>query len=46
MIPVWLFPAVMIVLSASAAIVYGIAGDIRHCIYWVAAAVLTLSVTI
>jgi hypothetical protein len=39
------FPCVMIALSVSAAAVYGNHGDIRHTIYWIAAAVLTASVT-
>ncbi len=40
-----LFPSLMVLLSALAAIRYGIAGDIRHTIYWVASATIIASVT-
>ena len=36
---------IMIVLSVGAAIGYGMAGDARRMCYWMAAAVLTASVT-
>jgi hypothetical protein len=35
----------MIVLNIAAAIVYWFDGDLRHTIYWLAAAVLTASIT-
>lgn len=41
-----IFPLVLIILDIAAAIVYGIvAMDIRKVIYWIAAAVLTITVT-
>lgn len=40
-----ILPSVMIGLSVGAAIVYGISGDLRHTLYWSAAAVITASVT-
>lgn len=40
-----LFPSVLIVLDLGAAIVYGCAGDWRKFIYWIAAAVLSITVT-
>lgn len=40
------FPLVLIILDIAAAIVYGIVDmDIRKVIYWIAAAVLTITVT-
>lgn len=39
------FPTVLIVLDVLAAAVYGWRGDVRHLIYWLAAAVLTATVT-
>jgi len=41
-----LLPIVMIVLSFLAAIAYACQGDYRRSVYWSAAAVLNLSVTI
>lgn len=41
-----LFPVILIVLDLAAAFVYGLALDWRRCIYWLAAAVLTLCVTV
>jgi len=41
-----LFPIVLIVLDLCAAIVYLCNGDIRRMVYWCAAAVLTLTVTL
>lgn len=38
-------PSVMIALSIGAALGYFWVGDIRHTIYWVAAAALTTAVT-
>lgn len=41
-----IFPLVLIILDFAAAIVYGIVDmDIRKVIYWIAAAVLTITVT-
>lgn len=40
-----IFPSMLIGLNLSAALVYAVHGDLRHCIYWAAAAVLTASVT-
>ena len=41
-----IFPLVLILLDIAAAIVYGIVDmDIRKVIYWIAAAVLTITVT-
>ena len=40
------FPLILIILDLAAAIVYGIVDmDIRKVIYWIAAAVLTITVT-
>ena len=39
-----IFPTALIVLDAAAAIVYLWHGDVRHFVYWTAAAVLTASV--
>ena len=39
------FPTILIVLDVCAAIAYGLNNDWRHCIYWLAAAVLTVCVT-
>jgi hypothetical protein len=39
------FPTILIILDVLAAIVYGCHGDIRRCVYWMAAAVLTATVT-
>jgi len=43
---VYLFPVILIVLDVCAALVYGLHGDFRRCVYWIAAAVLTLCVTL
>lgn len=40
-----LFPAILMVLDVCAALVYGAQGDVRRAIYWLAAAVLTATVT-
>ena len=40
-----LFPCILIMLDISAACMYLIKGDIRHFIYWIAAAILTITVT-
>ena len=40
------FPALLIALDLAAALVYGLAEhDARRCIYWLAAAILTATVT-
>jgi hypothetical protein len=38
-------PVVMITLSLLASLVYGIKGDVRHCLYWAFAAGITVVVT-
>ncbi len=40
-----LFPVTLIVLDMLAGIVYLCAGDCRRFVYWIAAAVLTITVT-
>ena len=40
-----IFPSLLILLDIGAAIVYGLAGDWRRCIYWGAAGVLTAAIT-
>lgn len=40
-----LFPILLIILDLCAAGMYLLHGDIRHTIYWVAAATLTVTVT-
>lgn len=40
-----IFPVLLIILDVFAAIVYCISGDYRRFIYWIAAAVLTITVT-
>ncbi len=39
------FPTILMILDFIAAIPYAIKGDVRHAVYWVAAGVLTLTVT-
>lgn len=41
-----LFPVILIVLDFGASVVYFAYGDIKRAIYWVAAGVLTICVTI
>ena len=41
----WIFPTVLIIFDLLAALAYGIAGDWRRLIYWIAAAILTATVT-
>jgi hypothetical protein len=41
----FIFPMSLIILDIGAAVVYGINGDIRKVIYWLAAAVLNITVT-
>jgi hypothetical protein len=40
-----IFPTILIALDIAAAVVYFAAGDYKRGIYWIAAAVLTASVT-
>ena len=40
-----IFPLILIALDAGAALVYAWHSDIRHAIYWIAAAILTATVT-
>ena len=40
-----LFPIALIVLDVGAAVVYAIAGDYKKAVYWIAAAVLNITVT-
>jgi hypothetical protein len=39
------FPTILIALSIGAGIVYAVKGDVRHAIYWFAAATLNIEVT-
>ena len=41
-----LFPIILIVLDIGASVVYLCCGDIKRSVYWLAAAVLTITVTI
>ena len=41
----YIFPVILIVIDICAAAVYGINGDLRKTIYWIAAAVLNAAVT-
>lgn len=43
--PPWLFPAAMILLDLGAAAVYAAQRDLRHTVYWIAAAILNAAVT-
>ena len=43
---IYFFPTTQIVVSIGAAFVYALAGDYRHATYWLAAAVLTATVTL
>jgi len=45
-IPVQFFPIIMIILDFCASLVYLSYGDIKHGVYWIAAGVLTICVTI
>jgi hypothetical protein len=40
-----IFPVILITLDVAAAVVYCWHGDIRHTVYWLAAATLTATVT-
>ena len=41
-----IFPFILIALDIGAAVVYAVHGDVRHAIYWAAACVLTVCVTV
>lgn len=41
----YVFPALLIVMDLGAAVLWGVEGDWRRSVYWVAAAVLTYVVT-
>ena len=41
----YVFPALLIVMDLGAAVLWGVDGDWRRSVYWVAAAVLTYVVT-
>ena len=41
----YIFPLILIALDFGAAVIYGINGDIRKVIYWIAAAILNITVT-
>ena len=41
----YIFPIALILLDVGAAAVYGLEGDARKVIYWLAAAVLNITVT-
>ena len=41
-----LFPIILTILDILAAGVYLYYGDVRRCVYWIAAAVLTICVTL
>lgn len=40
-----IFPCALIILDLGAAVVYGISGDWRKVVYWIAAAALNAAVT-
>jgi hypothetical protein len=40
-----IFPTILIILSIAAGVVYAAKGDVRHAVYWFAAAALNISVT-
>jgi len=40
-----IFPTVLIALDFLAGVVYATHGDVRRCVYWIAAAVLTITVS-
>ncbi len=41
----YIFPLILIVIDIAAGIIYGIQGDYKKLIYWLAAAVLNITVT-
>lgn len=40
-----IFPTVLIVIDVLSGVVYAFNGDLKRCVYWLAAAVLTATVT-
>jgi hypothetical protein len=46
MMPGPLFAVALILMDVGAALAYGWQGDIRRCVYWLAAATLTACVTV
>ena len=42
---VYIFPVILMFLDIGAAVVYGISGDWKKSIYWIAAAILSATVT-
>lgn len=40
-----IFPTILMILDFCAAMPYAVQGDVKHTVYWIAAGVLTLSVT-
>lgn len=42
---VYLFPVLLILLDIGAAVVYASAGDFKKAVYWIAAAILNITVT-
>ena len=40
-----IFPLVLILLDFGASVIYACNGDIKKCIYWIAAAILNITVT-
>ena len=43
--PTQILPTVLILIDIGAAVVYGFNGDIQKAIYWIAAAVVSVTVT-
>lgn len=39
------FPTILIILDILSALRYALDGDFKHCLYWIAAATLTATVT-
>lgn len=40
-----IFPTILMILDFCATVPYAVQGDVKHTVYWIAAGVLTLSVT-
>lgn len=40
-----IFPSLLIAMNLGAALVYGMQGDVKKVIYWIAAAILNITVT-
>lgn len=41
----YIFPALLMLLDVGAAVIYGIDGDWKKAVYWIAAAILNAAVT-